>query len=174
MGFRRCKVCYGLRRSQRLNCCLVIAGLTLLLLVIHTWKQGTTLVTARIRTAGSTHSEEIIVRENQLSSLYTSPSNNESIPPTYLSDPTTADPTTANHPILLDKDGIKIMPPHAVVAEGHSLQITCAATQLIHHRDRQSAPHMTFELPPMTSVYKQRVQINQRPGRSQNRPYLIV
>lgn len=71
-------------------------------------------------------------------------------------------PDTIGEPVL-DKDGIKIMPKAPVVPEGHALQISCVAKQLIQ-RQEQVAPYLTFQFPPMPSKYERRVSMTLRPG----------
>ena len=77
---------------------------------------------------------------------------------------TTPTPSTANEVPILDTYGIKIMPKSPIlVAEGHSLQVSCVATQLLH-RQQDQAPYLTFELPQPSLAREQQLSMSLRPG----------
>ncbi len=66
-------------------------------------------------------------------------------------------------PPVLDTKGVKIVPKQATVPEGHSLQVTCLSMQLMHMRG-ENAPHVTFELPLMSTALERKVLVTISPG----------
>lgn len=75
-------------------------------------------------------------------------------------------PANSRHGVVdavLDKDSIKIMPRSPVVPEGHTLQVSCVAIQLLNRQEGQ-APYMTFEFPPMEERDEKKISMALRPG----------
>lgn len=64
---------------------------------------------------------------------------------------------------VLDSERIKIMPRVPVVAEGHSLQVSCVVKQLLVRQERE-APYLSFEFPPMEEKYEEKISVSLRPG----------